>query len=86
MNNEMTTTGFWDNEECEYCGGPILEKEVTVHRQINGNYFLFEHVPAGVCQECGTRYYAANVLKRMEESIRGQQKAAREVLVPVFAV
>jgi len=85
MNNEMATTGFWDGEECEHCGGPILEKQVTVHRHVDGKYYLFEDVPAGVCKECGTRYYAANVLKRMEESIHGQQKAIREVLVPVFA-
>jgi hypothetical protein len=32
-----------------------------------------------------TRYYAANVLNRIEESVHGQQKAVREVLVPVFA-
>jgi len=86
MNDKMATTGFWDGEECEYCGGPIVEKEVTVHRQVNGSYFLFENVPAGVCKECGTRYYAANILKRMEETIHGKQKAVREVLVPVFAV
>ena len=86
MMNEQNTTGFWDGEECEYCGGPIMEKQVTVHRQINGSYVLFEDVPAGVCQECGTRYYAANVLKRMEESLHGQQKATREILVPVYAI
>lgn len=86
MNNEQNITGFWDGEECEYCGGTIIEKQVTVHRQVNGNYILFEDVPAGVCQACGTRYFAANVLKRMEESLRGQQKAMREVLVPVYAI
>lgn len=84
MNDEIATSGFWDGETCEYCGGPILEKQVTVHRQVGGQYYLFEQVPAGVCKECGTRYYAANVLKRMAESIHGQQKAVREVLVPVF--
>lgn len=86
MMNEQNTTGFGDGEECEYCGGPIMEKQVTVHRQINGSSVLFEDVPAGVCQECGTRYYAANVLKRMEESLHGQQKATREILVPVYAI
>ena len=79
-------TGFWDGEECEYCGGPIIEKQVTVYRQVNGNYVIFEDVPAGACQECATRYYAANVLKRMEESLHGQQKATREILVPVYAI
>lgn len=85
MTEETTLTGFWTDEECEYCGGPIDEKVVTVVRQMDNHYFLFEGVPAGVCKECGTRYYAANVLKRMEESIRGEQIAIREVLVPVFA-
>lgn len=83
---DETTTGFWDGEVCEYCGGPIVEKLVTVYREISGNYFLFEDVPAGVCKECGTRYYAANVLKRIEESMRGDQKAKREVVVPVYAM
>jgi YgiT-type zinc finger domain-containing protein len=86
MDEDTNMTNFWDGEECEYCGGPILEKQVTVHRQVNGKYFLFEDVPAGVCKECGTHYYAANVLKRIEESLRGQQKAAREELVPVFVI
>ncbi len=84
MNDEMMTTGFWDGEACEYCDGPILEKQVTVHRQVKRNYYLFENVPAGVCKECGTRYYAANVLKRMEGSLHGQQEASRAVIVPVF--
>ena len=44
-----------------------------------------EDVPAGVCRECGTHYYAANLLKRMDKGIAGQQKATREILVPVFA-
>ena len=47
---------------------------------------LIENVPAGVCAQCGTRYYAANVLKTIEESIRGRRKAERKVLVPVYSL
>jgi len=79
------TTDFWTGENCEYCGGEIVEKRVTLHRKARGNYILLENVPAGVCTQCGARYYAANVLKTIEESIRGRQKAAREVVVPVYA-
>jgi YgiT-type zinc finger domain-containing protein len=86
MSDNNKATGFWDGEECEYCGGSIVEKEVTLYRKFKGTYVLFEHVPAGVCTECGTRYYAANVLKRIEETVRGQQKAEREILVPVYSV
>lgn len=86
MKANHNTTGFWDEEVCEYCGEPIADKKVTLHRHYKGAYFLFEHVPAGVYKECGSRYYAANVLKRIEESLRGQQKVEREVLVPVCSV
>ena len=77
---------FWEVESCEYCGGDIEERRVTLHRKVKGNYMLIEDVPAGVCTECGIRYYAANVLKTIEESIHGRSKADREVLVPVYSL
>ena len=77
--------GFWEGETCEYCGGAIVEKQVTLHRKVRGQYLLIENVPAGVCAQCGTRYYAANVLKTVEESTCGRQKAEREVVVPVYS-
>jgi YgiT-type zinc finger domain-containing protein len=77
---------FWENETCEYCGGPIVEKRVTLHHRVKGSYVQIENVPAGVCRECGTRYYAANVLKTIQESIRGRRKADREVCMPVYSL
>ncbi len=78
--------GFWEGETCEYCGGELQEKFVTLHRKVKGKYILVENVPAGVCKQCGTRYYAANVLKMIEERLRGKQKATREVVVPVYSL
>ena len=80
------TVSFWEGETCEYCGGPIVEKRVTLHRKVRGQYVLIENVPAGVCTQCGTRYYAANVLKTIEEILRGRRQAEREVLVPVYSL
>jgi len=60
---------FWEGEICEYCVGAIVEKRVTLHRKVKSKYVLIESVPAGVCTQCSTRYYAANVLKTIEESI-----------------
>jgi YgiT-type zinc finger domain-containing protein len=77
---------FWEGEACEYCGGCIVEKRVTLHRKVRGQYVLIENVPAGVCTQCGTRYYAANVLKTIEESVRGRRQAERKVLVPVYSL
>ncbi len=77
---------FWANERCEHCGGQIVERRVTLHRKVRGGYVMIEKVPAGVCRECGTRYYTANVLKSVQESIRGRRKAYREVCIPVYSL
>jgi YgiT-type zinc finger domain-containing protein len=77
---------FWEGEDCEYCGGRIVEKRVDLHRKISGKYVLIENVPAGVCTECGARYYSANVLKTLEETIHGRRQAQQEVLVPVYVL
>jgi len=78
--------GFGEGETCEYCGGLIVERRVTLHRKVKKKYVLIENVPAGVCAQCGMRYFAANVLKTVEESIRGRKRAEREVVVPVYAL
>jgi len=77
---------FWEGETCEYCRGQIAERRVTLHRKVKGRYVLIENVPAGVCRACGTRYFAANVLKTIEESVRGRRPADREIVVPVYAL
>jgi YgiT-type zinc finger domain-containing protein len=78
--------GFWEGERCEYCGGPLVEKTVTVYRTAKHRHVLIENVPVGVCTQCGTRYFAANVLKMVEESVRGRRKANREERVPVYSL
>jgi len=82
----MTNMGFWEGECCEYCDGSIVDKKVDISKKVRGKYVFINNVPAGVCKECGTRYYAANVLKTIEETTRGRRKADREILVPVYSL
>jgi YgiT-type zinc finger domain-containing protein len=77
---------FWKDEYCEYCGGPIVEKKVDLLRKVNRKYVLFKNVSAGVCLECGTRYYAANVLKTIEARVRRSKKAEKKILMPVYSL
>ena len=78
--------GFWKGETCEYCGGHLVDKRVTLHQRVKESDVLIENVPASVCAQCSTRYHAANMLKTIEESIRGRRKAERKVLVPVYSL
>lgn len=77
---------FWDDEYCEYCHGTIIEKTVALSRKVKGKHVILENVPAGVCKECGTRYYAANVLKTVEATLRGRGSKVRKELVSVFSL
>lgn len=77
MEKKIAEMSFWAGETCEYCDGEIMEKRVTLYRRVQGQHVLLKDVPAGVCSECGTRYYAANVLKTIEESVKGRQKTKR---------
>ncbi len=76
---------FWESERCEYCNGPVVEKIVELTRKVNGKYVLIKNVPAGVCKECGTRYYTANVLKSIDASIK-RRKAVKEVPMAVYSL
>ncbi|MCW5853346.1 MAG: YgiT-type zinc finger protein [Anaerolineae bacterium] len=76
---------FWEGETCECCGSPIIEGRTTLHRKADSGYVILEDVPVGICIQCGTRYFAANVLKTIEDTVRGRRKAEREVLVPVYS-
>lgn len=76
---------FWDGERCEYCDGVIKEKRAELSRKVKGKYAVIENVPTGVCTECGTRYYTANVLKTIEETLAGRRRAKREIQVPVYS-
>ena len=86
MKKRETTETFWNGERCEYCKGSIREKKTDLSRKLKEKYILIENVPTGVCTECGTRYYSANVLKTIEETVSGRRKATREVRVPVYSL
>lgn len=78
--------GHWEDEYCKYCGGHIAEKSVDLYRKVEGKPVLIENIPAGVCIACGARFYTADVLKALEEMIRGRHTTQREVLIPVYSL
>lgn len=53
---------------CEFCDTdqPQVQRRVTVTRQRNGQWYIFEDVSAWVCPHCGHRYYDAEVVEAME--------------------
>lgn len=72
------------NFKCEHCDGTVqerrMDREAIRHK---GNFVILEDVPIGVCDNCGARYFAASVLRRVAEIGRGAALPLRTIEVPV---
>lgn len=73
-------------ETCYFCmRGIVEEKYVTVDFRWGDKLVIIENVPAKVCNECGERYYAAKVVRQMEQLAK-QERKERELRVPVMTL
>ncbi|MGH9849190.1 MAG: YgiT-type zinc finger protein [Blastocatellia bacterium] len=73
---------------CEYCNAPLPESEklVTVYRHRHGQHFIFERVPARVCQRCGERYFGARVAREMDRLMKEPKSLSSLASVPVISM
>jgi YgiT-type zinc finger domain-containing protein len=79
----------WPGARCETCGGSsIKDAVVEVYRHRGNKRYLFQGVPAGVCADCGTRYFTGHAARMMEERIRqaGSSKKRKTVTLPVLSL
>ena len=67
---------------CEYCGGRIVERKVTVDVRRKDELFVFDNVPIGVCSRCGERYYPGPVLERLNEIAEHREVVTATIEVP----
>ena len=69
---------------CEFCSGTVkgkrVDREAFKHKT---GFVILEEVTIGVCDQCGSRYYAAETLKRVHEIASGKAKPTRTQRVPV---
>lgn len=75
-------------DRCFYCKGALEEKSANFDFRWGENLVLFENVPALVCQQCGEKYFSAEVSHRMKELAKGairKEFKVREVCVPVMS-
>jgi len=73
-------------ETCYFCKKGILEdKRVTVDFRWGSKLIVIEEVPAKVCNECGEKYYSAEVSREMEK-IATEGKMEKVIKVPLVTL
>jgi len=71
-------------DDCAYCGGKVSEKNIK-----KANFWgeeltaLVDNVPAGVCGQCGEKYYKAEVLKIIEKILKERSALVSQICVPI---
>jgi YgiT-type zinc finger domain-containing protein len=70
--------------ECYFCKGRITQTHVDVDFRWGETLKVIEHVPAGVCQQCGERYFQSSVYKAMEQLASSQVEPDTQLTVDVM--
>ena len=69
---------------CEYCSGRVrptqVAREAFKHKD---GFVILEDVEIGVCDTCGNRYYAAEILHTVHEIATGRKAPERLEEIPV---
>jgi len=53
--------------KCAICGGKVEEREVSEEVRVGNDFVVIDNVIAGVCMECGERYYPPGVVDRLRD-------------------
>jgi len=51
--------------------------------RVKDSFIILEDIPVGVCNQCGTRYYHAHIVRRAHEIARDESNADFQEYVPV---
>ena len=70
--------------DCFYCGGAVEEQLLPREVRWQGQLFIFENVPMGVCTQCREKFLKPEVAKAIDRVLREQRKPVRTMLVPVY--
>ncbi|MBI1929202.1 YgiT-type zinc finger protein [Candidatus Poribacteria bacterium] len=70
--------------DCYYCGGVVKEKRMPRELRWQGQLFICEDVPMGVCTQCGEKVLKPEVAKAIDLVLHEKKKPTRTIEVPVY--
>lgn len=73
--------------DCYYCGGEVTEKIIDIDYRWEGQLYIIKKVPVGVCNQCGEKFFTAEVSSAIDEIVKSKEiKEKVEVPVKEFKV
>ena len=71
-----------DYGDCYSCGGKVVERVVELEFRWKGQLYILEDVPVGICQQCGEKYFTAEVSEAIDRAVESGE-VKRMASVPV---
>ena len=68
---------------CYFCKGKVVQQPPSVDFWWGDDLKIIENVPAGICTQCGEKYFDSPVYKQMERLAKGNGEAIRQFSVDV---
>ena len=75
--------------DCSFCGGEVMEKKIDYDYRRASHLVVISNVPAGVCNQCGEKYFKPEILKKMDyiyHDIFDSQKPERMLTIPAASL
>jgi YgiT-type zinc finger domain-containing protein len=70
--------------DCFFCGGMVEEQIIPREYRWDGQLFIIENVPVGVCTQCGEKFIKPEVAKTIDGMFQEKRKPAKIIQVPVY--
>ena len=72
-------------ENCSFCNGSVKPERIDTEFWWGDRLVVFEHVPAGVCENCGEQYFRGEVYEKMVKVAQSKtEDAPRTMVVPAW--
>ena len=76
--------------DCSFCGGEVTEKTIDYDYRRESHLLVISNVSAGVCGQCGEKYFKPEILKKMDNIYHDifdrNQKPPRTLTVPTVSL
>ena len=76
--------------DCSFCGGEVTEQKIDYDYRRQSHLLVISNVSAGVCGQCGEKYFNPEILKKMDEFYHNifdrNQKPQRTLTVPAVSL
>jgi len=70
-------------ESCYFCKGTVVQQSIAIDFWWGDDLKIIEDAPAGVCTQCGEKYFDSSVYKHIERLAIEGNKTVRQLSVDV---